>query len=146
MTLMEQASAQLAFVAKKFVDNLIATQQGNVQIQTFSCCAKLRYHSPAWAEGQSGKMSIMGSPSPHPVLHIRCGQRKALLDHLYYAQFDWLELISPVPPLVFAGAPVVSVFVAMLYNPPEHSPSPVFFIGILMAAVGAGLVLAYRPT
>ena len=51
-----------------------------------------------------------------------------------------------VPPLVFAGAPVVSVFVAMLYNPPEHSPSPVFFIGILMAAAGAGLVLAYRPT
>ena len=51
-----------------------------------------------------------------------------------------------VPPLVFAGAPVVSVFVAMLYNPPEHSPSPVFFVGILMAAVGAGLVLAYRPT
>ena len=51
-----------------------------------------------------------------------------------------------VPPLVFAGAPVVSVFVAMLYNPPEHSPSPIFFLGILMAAAGAGLVLAYRPT
>jgi len=50
-----------------------------------------------------------------------------------------------VPPLVFAGAPVVSVFVAMLYNPPEHAPSPIFFVGILMAAIGAGLVLAYRP-
>ena len=41
---------------------------------------------------------------------------------------------------------VVSVFVAMLYNPPEHRPSPVFFIGILMAAAGAGLVLAYLPS
>ena len=51
-----------------------------------------------------------------------------------------------VPPLVFAGAPIVSVFVAMLYHPPQNSPSPIFFIGILMAAVGAGLVLAYRPT
>ena len=50
-----------------------------------------------------------------------------------------------VPPLVFAGAPAVSVFVAMLYNPPQNSPSPVFFLGILMAAAGAGLVLAYRP-
>ena len=50
-----------------------------------------------------------------------------------------------VPPLVFAGAPVVSVFVAMLYNPPQNSPSPIFFLGILMAAAGAGLVLAYRP-
>ena len=51
-----------------------------------------------------------------------------------------------VPPLVFAGAPVVSVFVAMLYNPPQNSPSPVFFIGLVMAAAGAGLVLSFRPT
>ncbi len=51
-----------------------------------------------------------------------------------------------VPPLVFAGAPLVSVFVAMLYNPPQSSPSPVFFIGLVMAAVGAGLVLSFRPT
>ncbi len=51
-----------------------------------------------------------------------------------------------VPALVFAGAPVVSVFVAMLYNPPENSPSPFFFLGILMAAAGAALVLVNRPT
>ena len=50
-----------------------------------------------------------------------------------------------VPPLVFAGAPVVSVFVAMLYSPPQQAPSPIFFLGIAMAAVGAGLVMAYRP-
>lgn len=50
-----------------------------------------------------------------------------------------------VPPLVFAGAPVVSVFVAMLYNPPRESPSPLFFLGILLAAVGAFLVLSHRP-
>jgi len=52
---------------------------------------------------------------------------------------------SVVPPLVFAGAPVVSVFVAMLYNPPQQSPSPMFFLGILLAAAGAFLVLTYRP-
>ena len=50
-----------------------------------------------------------------------------------------------VPPLVFAGAPVVSVFVAALYNPPQQSPSPIFYLGILMAAAGAWLVLSYRP-
>ena len=49
------------------------------------------------------------------------------------------------PPLVFAGAPVVSVFVAMLYNPPREAPSPLFFVGILMAAAGAFLVLSNRP-
>ena len=34
----------------------------------------------------------------------------------------------------------------MPYNPPEHSRSPVFFIGILMADARAGLVLAYLPS
>jgi hypothetical protein len=51
-----------------------------------------------------------------------------------------------VPPLVFAGAPVVNVFVAMLYNPPKESPPLLFFLGILMAAAGAGMVLANRPS
>ena len=37
-----------------------------------------------------------------------------------------------VPPLVFAGAPVVAVFVGMLYNPPENLPSPIFFLGIVI--------------
>ena len=50
-----------------------------------------------------------------------------------------------VPPLVFAGAPIVSVFVAMLYQPPRELPSPLFFVGILLAAAGAGLVMANRP-
>lgn len=50
-----------------------------------------------------------------------------------------------VPPLVFAGAPVVSVIVAMLYNPPRESPSPLFYLGIVMAAAGVGLFMANRP-
>ena len=50
-----------------------------------------------------------------------------------------------VPPIVFAGAPVVSVFVAMLYNPPREAPPPLFFVGIVMAAAGAFLVLSNRP-
>ncbi len=52
---------------------------------------------------------------------------------------------SIVPAVVFAGAPIVGVFVAMLYNPPRVSPSPLFFLGIIMAASGVGLVLANRP-
>ena len=50
-----------------------------------------------------------------------------------------------VPPLVFAGAPIISVFVAMLYHPPRESPSPLFFLGIVMAAAGVGLFMANRP-
>lgn len=51
-----------------------------------------------------------------------------------------------VPPLVFAGAPVVSTFVAMLYNPPQNSPSPAFYLGIVLAATGAWMVLSFRPS
>ncbi len=51
-----------------------------------------------------------------------------------------------VPPLVFAGAPLVSVFVANLYNPAQNSPSPVFYLGLVMAAAGVGLVMAFRPS
>jgi uncharacterized membrane protein len=50
-----------------------------------------------------------------------------------------------VPPLVFAGAPIISVFVAMIYNPPQEYPSPLFWVGILMAAAGAFLILSNRP-
>ena len=33
----------------------------------------------------------------------------------------------------------------MLYNPPRESPSPLFFLGIVMAAAGVGLFMANRP-
>jgi hypothetical protein len=46
-----------------------------------------------------------------------------------------------VPPLVFAGAPIVNAIISLLWHPPEISPGPKFWIGIIMAGVGAGLVL-----
>lgn len=50
-----------------------------------------------------------------------------------------------VAPLVFAGAPIVNTIVSMWLDRPEKSPSPMFYVGILMAAAGAGLVLRYKP-
>lgn len=51
-----------------------------------------------------------------------------------------------VAPLVFAGAPMVNASTAMVLHPPQAKISPVFFLGCLLAAGGAYLVLAYRPT
>jgi len=51
-----------------------------------------------------------------------------------------------VAPLVFAGAPIVNTVVAMLWDRPEKSPSPVFYLGIALAGVGAALVLRFKPT
>ena len=45
-----------------------------------------------------------------------------------------------IAPLVFAGAPIVNAFVGLLWKT-RHVPGPLFFVGLVMAAVGAGLVL-----
>lgn len=50
-----------------------------------------------------------------------------------------------VPPLVFAAAPIVSVFVAMAMHRPTRPPVPMFYVGIVLAAAGAALVLRNRP-
>lgn len=46
-----------------------------------------------------------------------------------------------VPPLVFAGAPIVNAIISNLWHPPEVSVGPRYWIGIVMAACGAGMVL-----
>jgi uncharacterized membrane protein len=46
-----------------------------------------------------------------------------------------------IAPLVFAGAPIVNAIVSMLWHPPKFAPGALFYAGIVLAAVGAGLVL-----
>ncbi|MBI2808451.1 MAG: hypothetical protein HYX68_25980 [Planctomycetes bacterium] len=53
-----------------------------------------------------------------------------------------------VAPLVFAGAPIVNAIVSIIWHPPEDGARPeylpgwiMFAGGILLAAIGAGLVL-----
>ncbi len=50
-----------------------------------------------------------------------------------------------VAPVVFAGAPIVNTLVSMLWHKPANPPHPMFFIGIVLAAVGASLVLKFKP-
>src|SRR5687767_7820513 len=50
-----------------------------------------------------------------------------------------------VMPLVFAGAPIVNVLVSMAIHPPKTSPSPLLYLGFLMAAFGVWLVLRFKP-
>ena len=51
-----------------------------------------------------------------------------------------------VPPLVFAGAPIVSAFVSMAWHRPKTAPEFWFYLGILLAAIGTSLVLRYKPS
>lgn len=50
-----------------------------------------------------------------------------------------------VMPLVFGGAPVINVIVSMILHPPKTAPNPILYIGFLLAVLGAGLVLYYKP-
>ena len=50
-----------------------------------------------------------------------------------------------VMPLVFSGAPLVNVLFSMWQHPPRTAPSPMLYVGFLLAAVGGYLVLHYKP-
>ena len=51
-----------------------------------------------------------------------------------------------VAPLVFAGAPLVNVIVSVIWDKSFKLPDWRFLLGIVLAAVGAALVLRYKPT
>jgi hypothetical protein len=55
-------------------------------------------------------------------------------------------LIAMVPTLVFAGAPLVNAIVSVTKEGLWGKTPPQFFIGLLMAALGAGLVMLYKPS
>lgn len=50
-----------------------------------------------------------------------------------------------VMPLVFAGAPLVNVLYSMWLHPPKTSPNPLLYLGFVLAALGAGMVLYFKP-
>ena len=50
-----------------------------------------------------------------------------------------------VMPRVFGGAPLINVLASMVIHPPKTAPSPLLYVGFLLAAIGAGMVLRFRP-
>jgi hypothetical protein len=62
---------------------------------------------------------------------------------IYAFRFGGLPLY--VMPLVFGGAPIVNVLLSTLLHPPTTAPHPLLYVGFLLAASGAGMVLYFRP-
>jgi hypothetical protein len=50
-----------------------------------------------------------------------------------------------VMPLVFGGAPLVNVLATMVIHPPRVAPNPMLYVGFVLASIGAGMVLYFRP-
>ncbi len=51
-----------------------------------------------------------------------------------------------VMPLVFGGAPLVNVLTALVLEPPKTAINPLLYVGFLIAAMGAAMVLYFRPS
>lgn len=50
-----------------------------------------------------------------------------------------------VMPLVFGGAPLINVLIQMVWHPPHSAVNPLLYVGYLMAAGGAAMVLYFKP-
>ena len=50
-----------------------------------------------------------------------------------------------VMPLVFGGAPIINVLYSMIMHPPKAPPGLMWYAGLLLASIGAGMVLYFRP-
>jgi drug/metabolite transporter (DMT)-like permease len=50
-----------------------------------------------------------------------------------------------VMPIVFGGAPVVNVLFTMYLHPPKETPNPMLWVGFVLVALGASLVLYFKP-
>ena len=50
-----------------------------------------------------------------------------------------------VMPLVFGGAPLINVLYTMYQHPPKSEVSPMLYLGFLITAIGAGMVLYFKP-
>ena len=51
-----------------------------------------------------------------------------------------------VMPLVFGVAPLVNVAYTIYQHPPKESPNPLLWLGFLLVAAGASMVLYFKPT
>ena len=51
-----------------------------------------------------------------------------------------------VMPFVFGGAPLVNVLFTMVMHPPREAPNPIIYLGFVLAAIGAFIVLRYKPS
>ena len=51
-----------------------------------------------------------------------------------------------VMPIVFGGAPIVNVLVAMMIKPPQQSINPMMYACFVLVSIGAWMVLYFRPT
>ena len=98
---------------------------------------------PAAALGSQGQLS--GFPMNGATMATIAGALGAAGAACIIYAFRFGGLPFYVMPLVFGGAPIVNVLIAMFLHPPKESVNPMLYAGFLLASVGAAMVLYFRP-
>ena len=93
-----------------------------------------------WYQGDLNGFSMKGSTSA-----TLAGGLGALGAVCIIFAFRSGGLPAYVMPLVFGGAPLVNVLFSIWLHPPKTAPNPLLYVGFLLASLGAGLVLYYKP-
>jgi len=93
-----------------------------------------------WSQGQLGSFNMKGSLSA-----TAGGALGAIGAVCIIYAFRSGGLPTYVMPLVFGGAPLVNVLFSMWLHPPKEAPSPLLYLGFVLAALGAGMVLYFKP-
>jgi uncharacterized membrane protein len=93
-----------------------------------------------WSQGQLGGFNMKGSLSA-----TAGGALGAIGAVCIIYAFRSGGLPTYVMPLVFGGAPLVNVLFSMWLHPPKEAPSPLLYLGFVLAALGAGMVLYFKP-
>ncbi|HYY57188.1 MAG TPA: hypothetical protein VE842_07620 [Pyrinomonadaceae bacterium] len=93
-----------------------------------------------WYQGELGGFTMKGSLSA--TLGGALGAAGAIC--IIFA-FKYGGLPTYVMPLVFAGAPLVNVLFSIWLHPPKAAPNPLLYLGFVLASLGAGLVLYFKP-
>ena len=95
-----------------------------------------------WSQGELGAKGWSTAGFSQATLAGALGAIGAVF--IIYA-FRAGGLPTYVMPLVFGGAPVVNVLFSMYLHPPKVAPSPLLWVGMALVAVGASLVLYFKP-
>lgn len=95
--------------------------------------------------GLSSQGQLGGFPRPGLMAAVAGGALGALGAVCIIFAFKAGGSPSVVMPLVFGGAPLINVLVSMAMHPPKVAPNPLLYAGYVLAALGAGLVLYYKP-
>jgi hypothetical protein len=100
---------------------------------------------PILAMMSQGQLDARGWNSPGATFATVAGALGALGAVCIIYSFRTGGSPTYVMPLVFGGAPLVNVLYTMAMHPPKTAPNPLLYVGFLVTALGAGMVLYYKP-